>query len=132
LILRDRAGDYVRELFAEASGFDGDPGNLGSRPYSACSNDACVALIQKPQAQWRLLATRSAYRIGWQALTQACAVADVAVSDRRLPRGCNPRWLKLDAPALRRSGGLAIYLGSEPRIDSVAERVGEHPWAETK
>jgi competence protein ComEC len=132
LILRDRAGDYVRELFAEASGFDGDPGNLGSRPYSACSNDACVALIQKPQAQWRLLATRSAYRIGWQALTQACAVADVPVSDRRLPRGCNPRWLKLDAPALRRSGGLAIYLGSEPRIDSVAERVGEHPWAETK
>ena len=36
-ILRERAGDYVRELFAEASGFDGDPGQLGSRPFSACS-----------------------------------------------------------------------------------------------
>jgi competence protein ComEC len=129
LILRDRAGDYMRELFAEASGFDGDPGNLGMRPYSACSNDACVALIQKPQAQSRLLATRSAYRIDWQALTNACAEADIAISDRRLPRGCAPRWLKLDAPALRRTGGLAIYLGSQTRIDSVADRVGEHPWA---
>src|SRR5262249_25041761 len=47
LILRERAGDYVRDLFAEASGFDGDPGQLGWRRYSACSRDACVALIRR-------------------------------------------------------------------------------------
>ena len=28
LLLRDRAGDYTRRLFAEASAFDGDPDNL--------------------------------------------------------------------------------------------------------
>ena len=50
LILRERAGDYVRALFAEASGYDGDPGDLGERPYSACSKDACVALIPKGSA----------------------------------------------------------------------------------
>jgi competence protein ComEC len=131
LILRERAGDYVRSLFAEASGFDGDPGDLGERPYSACSNDACVALIHKSEVEWRLLATRSAYRIDWATITRACADADIVVSSRRLPRSCSPRWLKLDPPALDRTGGLAIYLGNDPWVDSVADRVGEHPWAET-
>jgi competence protein ComEC len=131
LILRERAGDYVRSLFAEAAGFDGDPGDLGSRPYSACSRDACVAMLRKDSAEWRLLATRSAYRIDWATITSACAAADIVVSSRRLPRGCAPHWLKLDAPALQQTGGLAIYLGSEPWTDSVADRVGEHPWAQT-
>jgi competence protein ComEC len=132
LILRDRAGDYVRSLLAEASGFDGDPGELGSKPFSDCSYDACVAVIDKRTAHWRLLATRSAYKIDWETLTRACADADIVVSDRRLPRGCAPRWLKLDPQTLSRSGGMAIYLGSEPRVDSVADRVGAHPWAETE
>jgi len=131
LILRDRAGDYVRSLLAEASGFDGDPGELGSRPFSDCSNDACVALIDKDATRWRLLATRSAYQIDWDTLTRACGEADIVVSDRRLPKGCTPRWLKLDPETLSRTGGVAIYLGSEPRIDTVADRVGGHPWAET-
>jgi competence protein ComEC len=131
LILRDRAGDYVRSLLAEASGFDGDPHDLGSRPFSACSKDACVAVIDKSSARWRLLATRSAYRIDWNVLTSSCANADIAVSDRRLPRGCHPRWLKLDPQSLGRTGGLAIYLGKEPKVDSVADRVGDHPWTQT-
>ena len=74
--------------------------------------DACVAVIRRGKAQWRLLATRSSYRIDWAVLTAACASADIVVSDRRLPRGCEPRWLKLDAKALARTGGLAIYLGN--------------------
>jgi hypothetical protein len=32
---------------------------------------------------------------------------------------------------LDRTGGLAIYLGSSPRVDSVAEQIGGHPWAQT-
>jgi competence protein ComEC len=131
LILRDRAGDYIRSLLAEASGFDGDPGELGSKPFSDCSNDACVALIDKGTTRWRLLATRSAYRIDWDTLTRACAEADIVVSDRRLPRACTPHWLKLDPNTLSRTGGVALYLGSQPRIVSVAERVGRHPWTET-
>jgi competence protein ComEC len=131
LILRDRAGDYVRSLLAEASGFDGDPELLDGQPSSDCSHDACVALLRKGVSEWRLLATRSSTRIDWDAITSACAQADIVVSDRRLPRACSPRWVKLDAQALRRTGGLAIYLGDQPRVDSVAERVGSHPWAET-
>lgn len=132
MLLRDRAGDYVRSLLAEESGFDGDPDSLDGQPNSDCSHDACVALLDKDGAEWRLLATRSSMRIGWKAITGACAGADIAVSDRRLPAGCTPRWLKLDKEALARTGGLAIYLGKHPRVDSVADRVGSHPWAETR
>jgi competence protein ComEC len=128
LILRERAGDYVRGLLAEASGFDGEPGELGSTPFSDCSNDACLAAIDRGESRWQLLATRSAYRIDREQLALACAEADIVVSDRRLPAGCKPRWLRLDPPTLSRTGGLAIYLSGEARIDTVASRVGEHPW----
>jgi competence protein ComEC len=128
LLLRERAGDYVRGLLAEAAGFDGDPLDLGSRPFTDCSHDSCVAVIHKGRAEWRLLATRSATRIDWGRITSACSRADIVVSDRRLPRGCSPGWLKLDRSALRQTGGLAIYLGVEPRIDSVSDRLGRHPW----
>ncbi|MGZ2411463.1 competence protein ComEC [Sphingomonas sp. F9_3S_D5_B_2] len=128
LLLRDAAGDYVRQLFAEASGFDGQPANLGSTAFSSCTRDSCAAVIRKPNAEWRLLATRSSTRIGWQTLTGACKAADIVVSDRRLPRGCAPGWLKLDRTSLRQSGGVALYLGSSPHVETVAERVEQHPW----
>lgn len=131
MLLRERTGDYVRSLVAEASGFDGNPEDLGSRPYSACSPDSCVVLVRKDGSEWRLLATRSATRIDWGTITRACAQADIVVSSRRLPRGCVPRWLKLDSPSLRRTGGIAIYLGKDPRVDTVVERVGGHPWAQS-
>jgi hypothetical protein len=63
---------------------------------------------------WRLLATRTSTRIDWPALVKSCAEADIAVSDRRLSRGCNPRWLKLDRQELASTGGIAIYLGARP------------------
>ena len=131
LLLRERAGDYVRNLFAEASAFDGDPDNLGDQRSSDCSHDACVAAVRKGASEWRLLATRSETRIDWATITAACTSADIVVSDRRLPRACRPRWLTLDREALARTGGLAIYLGGNPRVETVAEQVGAHPRAGT-
>ena len=75
-----------------------------------------------------LLAIRSRDRIDWATLTAACRDADIVVASRRLPRGCAPRWLKLDRAALAQSGGVAIYLGDEPRVASVAARLGQNPW----
>jgi competence protein ComEC len=128
LLLRERAGDYMRDLMAEASGYAGDPDVLEAAPFSRCSRDSCVAAIRKGHAEWRLLATRSTVRIPWSDFTGACANADIVVSDRRLPRGCASRWLKLDRAALERSGGVAIYLGKNPRVETVAERIRAHPW----
>ena len=130
MLLRDRAGNYVRDLLAEASGYDRDPPNLAEAPFGQCSRDSCVAAIRKGHAEWRLLATLSAVQINWDDFTKACAEADIVVSDRRLPRGCNPRWLKLDRTSLAQSGGVAVYLGDPPRIVTVSDRVGQHPWSE--
>ncbi|WP_081774394.1 ComEC/Rec2 family competence protein [Sphingomonas sp. URHD0057] len=131
-LLRERAGDFVRQLLAEASGFDGDPLALGIRPFSACSRDACVAIIHRDGRDWRILATRSNYLMDWQSFIRACGEADVIVSDRRLPRGCVPRWLKLDRPALARMGGVSIVFGDTPRVETVADHVGAHPWVENE
>jgi competence protein ComEC len=128
-ILRDRTGDFVQQLLAESSGYDGDPDFLSDAPFADCSNDACIAEVERGGRRWWVLATRSSYPIGWADLTRACAQADIAVSDRRLPRGCSPKWLKLDKPVLRGTGGIAIYLGRNPRIETVADQVGHHPWA---
>ena len=127
-ILRERTGEYMQSLLSEASGFDGAPLLLASRPYAACSRDSCVALVGAAGAQRRLLATRSATRLDWTALTAACSDADIVVSDRRLPRGCMPRWLRLDRATLERTGGVAVYL-DRARVDTVGERIGAHPWA---
>jgi competence protein ComEC len=129
VLLRSRSGDFVRDLMSEASAYDGDPKALEEQHFARCSRDACIADIVEGTHAWRLLAIRSRERIDWTALTQACADADIVVADRRLPKGCTPRWLKLDRAALEQSGGMAIYLRNEPRIVTVADQLGEHPWA---
>jgi len=129
MMLRDRSGEFTRDLMTEASGFDEEPGLLEEAAFSTCSRDACLASVQRDGREYRLLATRSATRIDWKSLVQACEDADIVVSDRRLPRGCTPRWLKLDRNALARTGGLTIHLGDRPKVETVAERLGQHPWA---
>ena len=79
---------------------------------------------------WRIVAIRSAHSIDWHQLTAACSHADIVVADRRLPRACSPRWLKLDRLALQQTGGIAVYLRDEPRVETVASRLGGHPWAD--
>ena len=129
VLLRSRSGDFVRDLMSEAAAFDGDPMPLEEQQFARCSRDACVADIAEGARAWRLLAIRSRNWIAWEELTTACADADIVVADRALPQGCNPRWLKLDRPALAPVGGVAIYLDNHPRVASVAGRIGQHPWA---
>ncbi|HEX2802550.1 MAG TPA: ComEC/Rec2 family competence protein [Sphingomicrobium sp.] len=128
-ILRNRTGDFMRDVFAESSGFDGDPEELEDSRFAACSHDACVANVVRAGRSWRVLATRSSAWLEWNDLVAGCARADIAVSDRWLPRGCAPKWLKLDRKSLSRTGGVAIYLSDEPRVVTVAEQIGNHPWA---
>jgi len=113
---------------SEASAFDGDPLALEEQRFARCTRDACIADVVREGRAWRLLAIRSRDRIDWQTLTAACRDADIVVASRRLPRGCTPRWLKLDRVALGQSGGVALYLTGEPRLESVGARLGRHPW----
>ncbi len=56
-----------------------------------------------------------------------CALADIVVSDRRLPPWCRPRWFKADRVLLAQTGGIAVTLASR-RVETVAESEGAHPW----
>jgi competence protein ComEC len=107
LILRERSGDYIRDLLSEASGFDQDPEALDGSGFATCSRDSCVATLDRDGRRWLLLATRSSTWIDWPILVEACARADIVVSDRWLPRGCVPKWLKLDRRSLEQTGGVA-------------------------
>ena len=127
-LLRARTGDYVRDTLSEAAGFDGDAGLLDEQKFGRCSRDSCIAVIDRDGRRWQVLATRSRHFLDWRSFVRACAASDIVVSDRRMPDGCAPRWLKLDRPALAASGGLAIMLDNRPRVSSVAERIGDHPW----
>lgn len=125
-ILRDRAGDYVRATLGEGGGIDGDLPPLSEQPGVRCSADLCIATRRAGGRRWTILATRSGYPVPWRELVAACARADIAVSDRRLPRTCTPRWLKLDRTTLSRTGGVAITLGTG-RVVTVRGG-GRHPW----
>ncbi|HJQ16871.1 MAG TPA: ComEC/Rec2 family competence protein [Allosphingosinicella sp.] len=128
-ILRARAGDYVRDLITETSGSEAELGAIEDLPSARCNRDLCVADVVRNGRRWRLVATRSSLLVPVADLAGACAAADIVVSDRRLPGSCRPRWLKADRTLLDRTGGLSIALGQEPSVATVADRVGDHPWA---
>ncbi len=122
-LLRPRTGDYVRSAVGQAAGIEGEAAALDDWPAARCSADMCAIDV----AGRRVLATRSAYLVDIRALAAACRAADVVVSERRLPRLCRPRWLKVDRPLLAETGGLAIDLARG--TVRTALRVGDgHPW----
>ena len=128
-LLRPRAGDYVRDVLNETGGIAPQPLDLDHLPTAACSADLCLADMEAGGRRFRLLATRSSRFVPVDQLARACAEADIAVSDRRLPRSCTPRWLKADRALLSRTGGLSFVLGEKPTVQTVAEQQGRHPWA---
>ena len=126
-LLRDRAGDYVRDTLAANAGLDGEPMLLAEQQDARCSRDLCAADVNAGGRRWRVLATRSAYLVPAGELIAACKAADIVISERRLPRGCSPRWLRLDKAALSKSGGVAITLATG-RIVTVLDPADRHPW----
>jgi competence protein ComEC len=127
-LLRDRAGDYIRDMWGDATAATTADVALSDLPGARCSLDACVADLDADGRRWRLLATISRDRVPRERFAPACAAADIVISARRLPTWCAPRWLKLDRAMLGTTGAVAIWLGPEPRIATVAARIGDHPW----
>ncbi|NLS27164.1 hypothetical protein S2M10_21570 [Sphingomonas sp. S2M10] len=126
-LLRDRAGDFTRQVLGENGGVEADAlAALTDRPDARCSPDLCVAALARRGRHWRVAATRSAYPVAWRDLVAVCAASDVMISERRLPRACHPRWLRLDRETLARTGGIAVTFpdGSVRRVRGR----GRHPW----
>lgn len=125
-ILRPRTGDYVRNMIGSVAA-ERQLDVLDAVPFARCNADLCSADILTAKGRWRLLATRSPYLVGWKEMADACARTDIVVSDRRLPRGCIPRWLKADRAMLARTGGIAIRF--DPlAVETVRRLRDDHPW----
>jgi competence protein ComEC len=126
-LLRDRAGDFTRQVLGENGGVEADAlAALAERPDARCSPDLCVAEVVQGGRRWRVAATRSAYPVAWRALVAVCASSDIVVSERRLPRACKPRWLRLDRRVLDSTGGVAVtFAGGKVRTVTTAAR---QPW----
>ncbi|WP_150125391.1 ComEC/Rec2 family competence protein [Sphingomonas sp. LM7] len=125
-LLRDRAGDYTRSMLGENSGAEEELALLSEAPEARCSPDLCLVEVRSPTRRWRVLATRSGYLVLWREMMAHCSAADVVVSDRRLPPGCTPRWLRLDRETLARTGGVAITF-ADAGVRTVRSG-GSHPW----
>ena len=126
-ILRDRAGDYTRDTLAENGGLDGEPLLLAEQADARCSRDLCLTDVVRGSRTWRILATRSAYLVPVADLIAACGKADVVISERNLPRRCQPRWLRLDKATLAKTGGVAVTLTDEA-VTTVLDPADRHPW----
>ena len=126
-LLRPRAGDFVRDTMSEAIGADDEFAELDSFSGANCSRDMCIVSIKKGDRNWRIAATRSAYRLPWQNLIETCRSVDIIISDRRLPPKCTARWIKADITLLRKTGGLAInFKGASVRTVKLSH--DHHPW----
>ncbi len=127
-LLRDRAGDYIRDTMAEAAGVDAPMSALADLDHVECNRDFCRWSQGEGSARRTILASRGRDRIEGADMAAACGAADVVISDRWLPRECVGRWLTIDRDSLSETGGLALYLG-ETAEAVAAQRAGdEHPW----
>lgn len=123
-LLRERAGDFVRDTMNEAAGSDVPLAALAELDHVECNPDFCRWM----QEGRIILASRGRDRIKGADMATACAAADVVISDRWLPRECVGRWLTIDRDSLAESGGLAIYLGSKPKAVATLDAGDGHPW----
>ncbi|MDF7777928.1 competence protein ComEC, partial [Sphingomonas sp. AOB5] len=127
-LLRDRAGDYTRDMLAENGGEE-ELALLAEQPGARCSSDLCIVDVVAGERRWRVAATRSNYLVPWREMIALCRSSDIVDSDRRLPPGCTPRWMKLDREALARTGGVAVTFASG-RVTTVSGPAGKHPWVD--
>ncbi len=112
-LLRGRAGDFVRDALAEASGSEDQMQQLDQIANTRCSLDFCIWRVSGDGGRTlSILASRSNERADWAAVVAACSAVDIAISDRWLPRACTPKWIKADRKLLEASGGLAIDVDS--------------------
>jgi competence protein ComEC len=131
LVLREGAGgkgSYALDTLREAAAVEVEPVAIERSPDARCSADFCALRIEREGRAWSLLVARSKHYVDALQLIRACAAADIVIAARTMPRSCAPRWLKADRRFLAEHGGLALYLGADPRLATVAENQGDHGW----
>lgn len=127
-LLRDRAGDYIRDTVAESAGVDTPLAALADLGHVECNRDFCRWSQGEGTARRTILASRGRDRLEGAEMAAACAAADVVISDRWLPRECAARWMTIDRDSLAETGGLALYFGEAPEAVATLRAGDGHPW----
>ncbi len=120
---RPRMGAFLRDVWGSSAAAKADFGRFEDLPDMDCSRDACLGVV----GGRTLFVTRSRDGLMQETMAPACAAAEIAVSDRRLPDWCQPRWLRLDEATLAERGAVAIWL-QEGRAVGASDAAGDHPW----
>jgi competence protein ComEC len=131
-ILRERSGDFIRDVLAEQGAVEEIDALIENRRDADCTADLCTVTIRSEGRSWIIGATRSAHLVEWPTMIDLCSRVDIMVSDRRLPKGCTPKWLKLDRPTLAKSGGVAIRFSPKPVVVAEPPFASDHPWNKLK
>lgn len=127
-LLRDKAGDYIRDTMGEAAGIDTPLAALTDLDHVECNRDFCRWSQGEGATRRIILASRGRDRIEGVEMAAACAAADVVISDRWLPRECVGRWMTIDRDSLTETGGLALYFGKKPEAVATLRAGDGHPW----
>ena len=130
LVLREGRSTFARDNLTEIAGMAGEVVPLAAWPGARCSADFCAMDLPRGGRTWHLLIGRGHDMVPERELAAACERVDIVISDRWLPRSCQPRMLKADRNLLGQTGGLAIDLANR-RISTVAEGQGAHGWWRT-
>lgn len=127
VVLREGRSDYARSNLLEIAGRDGDVRPMEQWPGAQCNRDFCSLVVARDGVRTSLLISRGRDLVDWQELIYACAQSDIVIADRRMPRGCRPRWIKADRTVLSQTGGMAIDL-QRSKVETVAQNQGYHGW----
>ncbi len=127
-LLRERTGDFMRDVMAERAGVDDMDILIDQRRDTDCSTDICVTALRKGNRTWMIGATRSQHLVPWQELVSLCPRLDIIISERRLPPACKPKWFKVDRSLLNETGGLAITFQPTPVVETALTGKTDHPW----
>lgn len=126
LLLRQGRSDYTRSNLEEIAGI-GSSRPIDDWPGAQCNKSFCSIALARGGRIVTLLFARGRDFVDIAPLATACRSADIVVADRRLPRSCRPRWIKLDREMLRQTGGVAINLANGT-MRTVAQGQGHHGW----
>ena len=121
-----RSERFIREIWLRAQAVTEDATawpeqGAGAGGRLACDPRGCL---------YRFGGVTVAFTRSGEAFDDDCAAADLVITALVAPRWCRPRFGAWDRFDLRRSGSIAVDLsGPEPRVATVAEAVGDRPWA---
>lgn len=126
-LLRLSQNSFTADMILEAAGSGRQAISIKNWPSALCNEDFCRWDMVGSGRKYEILASRSNRMTEYRPLIAACNSADIVISDRNLPRACQPKLL-LGRDQLSQSGGAIIHLDKEPKWLSPPSMQSDHPW----